>query len=116
VTGWTAGELAELGQASSLRLCVGQQPRPEVDLGMVLAGGELYVRAYRGPASRWFQAAREAGTGQIRAGSVTRDVLLVPDPGPADAIDAAYKAKYGSSSTLVARPHSRAATIRIDPA
>jgi hypothetical protein len=46
---------------------------------------------------------------------VTRDVLLVPAPGPAAAIDAAYRAKYGSS-TLVASPQARAATVRIDPA
>jgi hypothetical protein len=116
VTGWTPGELDELARASSLRLRAGQQPGPEVELGMVLAGGELYVRAYRGPQSAWFQAARDAGRGRIRAGSVARDVLLVPVPGSADAIDTAYEAKYGAGSTLVAGPQAQAATIRIDPA
>lgn len=115
MTRWNPDELAELARASSLRLRAGQQPGPEVDLGMVLVGGELYVRAYRGPRSRWFQAAREAGTGWISAGSLARDVLLIPDLGPADAIDDAYRVKYGDSS-LVASPPARAATVRIVPA
>jgi hypothetical protein len=54
---------------------------------MVVVRDELYVRAYRGPQSRWFQAAQEASRGRIRVGTIARDVLLVAAPGPADAID-----------------------------
>jgi hypothetical protein len=89
MTGWTPDELTALADASSLRLPVGDGPGQEAELGMVLVHGELYVRAYRGPESRWFQAAQETGRGRIRAGAIARDVLLVPAPGPADAIDAA---------------------------
>jgi hypothetical protein len=116
MTGWTPDELTALAGASSLRLTAGDGPGPEAKLGMVLVHGELYVRAYRGPESRWFQAAQETGRGRIRAGAIARDVLLVPALGPADAIDAAYHAKYGNSSTLVAGPQALAATLRIDPA
>jgi hypothetical protein len=116
MTGWTPDELTVLADASSLRLTAGDGPGPEVELGMVLVHGELYVRAYRGPESRWFQAARETGRGRIRAGAIARDVLLVPAPGPADSIDAAYHAKYGNSSTLVASPQAQAASLRINPA
>jgi len=116
MTGWTPDELTVLADASSLRLTAGDGPGREVELGMVLVHGELYVRAYRGPESRWFQAARETGRGRIRAGAIARDVLLVPAPGPADSIDAAYHAKYGNSSTLVASPQAQAASLRINPA
>ena len=116
MTGWTRDELTVLADASSLRLTAGDGPGPEVELGMVLVHGELYVRAYRGPESLWFQAAQETGRGRIRAGALARDVLLVPAPGPADAIGAAYRAKYGNTGTLVASPQALAATLRIDPA
>jgi hypothetical protein len=81
---------------------------------MVLVHDELYVRAYRGPQSRWFQAARESGQGRIRVGAIARDVLLVPAVGPVAAIDAAYQAKYGSSA-LVTSSQALAATLRIIP-
>jgi hypothetical protein len=35
---------------------------------MVTVDGQPYVRAYRGPSSRSFQAARDAGTGTITTG------------------------------------------------
>jgi hypothetical protein len=116
VTGWTPDELTVLARTGSLRLTAGDEPGPEVELGMVTVGGALYVRAYSGPRSRWFQAAQETSRGRIRTGTIARDVLLVPTPGPAGAIDAAYHAKYKNSSDLVAGPQARAATLRIDPA
>jgi hypothetical protein len=115
VTAWTPDELTLLADAGSLRLTAGHEPGPEVELGMVLVREELYVRAYRGPQSRWFQAAQETGRGRIRVGAIVRGVLLVPAAGPAGAVDVAYSDKYGSSS-LVVSPEARAATLRIDPA
>ena len=116
MTGWTSDELTVLAGAGSLRLTAGHEPGLEVELGMVLVSDELYVRAYRGPQSRWFQAAQESGRGRIRVGAMVRGVLLVPAAGPAGAVDAAYSDKYGSSSTLVVSPQARAVTLRIDPA
>jgi hypothetical protein len=105
-----------IASAGSLRLTAGHEPGPEVELGMVVVRDELYVRAYRGPQSRWFRTARETGRGRIRVGTIARGVLLAAAPGPADAIDAAYRGKYGSSSsTIVASPQARAGTVRIDP-
>jgi hypothetical protein len=67
-----------------------------METGMVVAGDELHVRAYRGGQSGWYRAAREHGDERIRAGAVHRNVLLQirAEIGPADAIDAAYQAKY----------------------
>jgi hypothetical protein len=115
MTSWTPDELGELNRAGSLRLTAGSPPGWETELGMVTVDGQLYVRAYRGPSSRWFQAAQDAGTGKITAGTLARAVRLIPDPGPVGTIDDAYRAKYGNGS-LVASPQARAATLRIDPA
>jgi hypothetical protein len=82
---------------------------------MVAVDGQLYVRAYRGPSSRWFQAAREAGTGTFTAGTRTRAVRLIPTPARP-----ALSTTPTRPSTGTAAPSSparaRAATLRIDPA
>ena len=116
MTDWTPAELAAITSADSLGLTVGHEPHPEVQLGMVLVQGELYVRAYQGPQSRWFKAARESRQGRIRVGVIARDVQLTPAAGPVAAIDAAYQAKYGNSSALIASTQAHAATLRITPA
>ncbi|MGR6974803.1 DUF2255 family protein [Streptomyces cynarae] len=77
---------------------------------MVLVSGELYVRAYRGVRSRWYQAAQKHSHGRIRVGAVTRDVLLATrDTMPDYEIDAAYRSKYGQAAgALVASPAAQA--------
>ena len=80
--------------------------------------GELYVRAYNGTASRWYQAALKQKAGQITAAGMTKDVTFAPASGELqDAIDSAYRAKYSSSPYL--RPmigdKARAATMHITP-
>ncbi|WP_037855319.1 DUF2255 family protein [Streptomyces sp. NRRL S-340] len=111
-------DLALLAAHDSLVLTAGDEDREGVETGMVLVRGALYVRAYRGVGSRWYQAAREHGRGRIRVGGITREVLLeTGDPGPAPEIDAAYRAAYGAAAaSLVVSPGARAATIRIAPA
>ncbi|MBW8798072.1 MAG: DUF2255 family protein [Streptomyces sp.] len=118
MTTWTPGDLALLTEAESLVLTAGDDGHLGVGIGMVLVDGELYVRAYRGVRSSWYQAARRHSHGQIRVGAVTRDVLLdTRDTRPASAIDAAYRNKYGQAAgALAVSPAAHAATIRIDPA
>ncbi|CAG6390696.1 DUF2255 family protein [Streptomyces cocklensis] len=115
---WTADDRDLLSTAGSLVLTAGSGDRPGVEVGMVVVDGGLYVRAYRGVRSRWYQAAREHGHGRIQLGSVTCDVLLATgDVEPAAGLDAAFRAKYGAAAeAFVTGPQARAATIRIDPA
>ncbi|MGK9169203.1 DUF2255 family protein [Inquilinus limosus] len=78
----------------------------------------LYVRAYNGPASRWYRAALRQKAGRIIAAGMTRDVAFAPVDGPIQGrIDDAYRAKYGGSPYLAAMigPRARAATVRIVP-
>ncbi|WP_344659488.1 DUF2255 family protein [Catenulispora subtropica] len=119
--GWNPDDLALLACRSSLVLTVGDEARNGVEIGMAVADGQLYVRAYRGPASRWYQAARTHPRGRIRLGDVTRDVVLhTGEPGPAERaerIDQAFIGKYGAvAAGLVAADAAREATIRITPA
>ena len=78
----------------------------------------LYVRAYNGQDSRWYQAAVRQKAGRIVAAGVTKEVAFEPVDGPVSGrIDAAYRAKYGGSPYLSAMigARARSATVRVVP-
>lgn len=84
----------------------------------VTVDGELYVRAYNGQDSSWYQAAVRERAGRIMTGGRTRDVDFEPVDGPInEPIDQAYRAKYADSSYLppMVSPSARSATVRITP-
>jgi hypothetical protein len=68
VTDWTPAELAAITCADSVGLTVGNQPHPEVELGMVLVHDELYVRATR------------AAPGHDYPGRVDLLAMIMPPP------------------------------------
>jgi hypothetical protein len=83
---------------------------------MVTVRGSLYVRAYRGTASGWFQATQTYGHGRVWLGAIERDVTFRPaSPALHDDIDTAYRAKYGHDAGLVASPTAQATTVEIRP-
>lgn len=82
----------------------------------VVVDGELYVRAYNGTRSRWYQAAMQQGSGRITAAGMTKEVSLEPVEGALhDRIDDAYREKYRDSRYLepMISPRSRAATVKV---
>ncbi len=84
----------------------------------VVAGNELYVRAYNGQKSSWYQAAMRQKAGRIKAGGITKEVTFERVDGPVnDLIDNAYKEKYRNSSYLAPMTGKRAssATVKIIP-
>jgi len=84
----------------------------------VAVGGALYVRAYHGPSSRWYQAALRQRAGRIVAAGITREVSFEPVDGPInDQIDDAYRAKYRGSPYLspMIGARARSATVKIMP-
>jgi hypothetical protein len=84
----------------------------------VVVDGALYVRAYNGQKSRWYQAALHRKTGRITAAGITKDVTFVPVDGAVlERIDDAYKAKYKSSGYLGAMigARARSATVNVVP-
>lgn len=85
----------------------------------VVVDDALYVRAYNGTRSRWYQAALRQKAGRISAAGTTQDVAFAPVDGAInDRIDEAYRTKYRGSPYLAPMigQRARAATVRISPA
>lgn len=119
MTPWNPSLRAALRDTFSLHLTAGPAgpDTPEVELGMVLADGELYVRPQQGTTSQWYRAAINHGTGRVRVAGETLAVRFEPaEPEVAPAVDAAYRGKYGSLASFAVGRAARAATLRISPA
>ena len=84
----------------------------------VAVEGALYVRAYNGIDSRWYQAAMRQRAGRITAAGLTVEVTFEAVMEAAnDRIDDAYRTKYKGSPYLNAMvgTRARAATIKVIP-
>src|SRR5438128_266139 len=84
----------------------------------VAVDGALYVRAYNGQNSGWYNAALRQKAGRVTAAGKTKEVAFEPVEGPINGrIDDAYRAKYGGSPYLGAMigARARAATVKIIP-
>lgn len=82
----------------------------------VVVDNTLYVRAYNGPSSRWYQAAMQQKQGRITADGITTDANFEPVNGSMnDRIGHAYRVKYKSSPYLqpMISERSRSATVMI---
>ena len=78
---------------------------------------ELYVRAYYGVKSRWYNSAKEQKAGKIEAAGMVKKVRfeVISDAKLNSKIDDAYRDKYSRSSYLnhMIGSTSKAATIKI---
>src|SRR3954468_22435750 len=84
----------------------------------VVVDDALYVRAYNGPNSRWYQAAVRQKAGRITVAGMTKEVTFEPVDGPInDRVDEAYRAKYKGSPYLSSMigTRARSATVKILP-
>lgn len=111
---WTTSELRDLATLHSLQLTAGGSD-DSVELGMVVVDGELFVRSFRGVASRWYRAAVESGDGRVICGGWTRGVTFAAADDEVAGIESAYASKYGGSAGLVGTAQARAATLQISP-
>ena len=78
----------------------------------------LYVRAYNGRKSRWYQAAVRQKAGRIIAADMTKEVAFESIDGPInDVIDEAYRKKYRGSPYLspMIGGRARSATVKVMP-
>jgi hypothetical protein len=121
---WPAQTLNAIASTDDLHIAPfrpdGATPGTLTWIWSVVVDGGLYVRAYNGTASRWHQAALAQQAGLIRAAGVDHEVTFEPvgeDDAVEDAIDSAYRAKYGDSAYLDAMVsrRARAATVLILP-
>jgi hypothetical protein len=122
MTSWTADELNRIGDAEELEIAPRRNDgslRDPVPIWVVRVGDDLYVRSWRGQQGRWFRAAHASRKGHITAGGVDSEVALV-DAGDSvnDAIDDAYRSKYGRYASYVppmVAQAAKATTLRLVP-
>lgn len=119
---WDKAELARIAAADDLHIAPlredGRTYGTPTWIWSVAVDGDLYVRAYNGRNSRWFNAARSQKAGRITAAGTTREVTFETVAGDInDRIDEAYRAKYRQSPYLdpMTGARARAATVRITP-
>lgn len=84
----------------------------------VAVGEELFVRAYNGQNSRWYQAAIRQKAGRITSAGITKEVIFEPvNDRSNDRIDNAYREKYTGSPYLSSMigARARSATVKVVP-
>jgi hypothetical protein len=119
---WQKDELRKISEADDLHISPFREDgvtygTPTWIWSVVVDDG-LYVRAYHGQKSRWYQAALRQKAGRIRAAGLTKEVAFEPVAAPLnDRIDEAYRAKYRTSSYLGSMicAQARGATIKVVP-
>ena len=123
MSGWTADELAKIGEADELHIS-SRRPdgslRPFVTIWGARLGDDLYVRSAHGHDNPWFQRALASGEGRVRAGGVERDIAFeVPGSDVDTDLSAAYHAKYDrygpSIVGTVVSPEAARSTLRLVP-
>jgi hypothetical protein len=121
MTTWPKDELRKIAEADDLHIS------PFRDDGVTfgtptwiwsVVADALYVRAYNGQNSRWYQAAMRQKAGQITTAGMKKEVTLEQVDGPInDRIDDAYRAKYRGSPYLspMIGARARSATVKVMP-
>jgi hypothetical protein len=117
---WSIDELQKIAKADDLHIAPfrddGETYGTPTWIWSVAVGDALYVRAYNGTGSRWYQAALRQKRGRIIAAGMTREVAFEPVSGSIS-IDEAYRSNYAASPYLkpMIGAQARAATVRILP-
>jgi len=84
----------------------------------VVVDDSVYVRAYYGTNSRWYQAALQQKAGRISVAGMTKEVTFEPINGQLnDLIDNAYREKYKGNAYLnsMISAQARSATVKVTP-
>ncbi|MFI4849463.1 MAG: DUF2255 family protein [Gimesia chilikensis] len=119
---WSPEELMAIARTDDLHIAVLHEDGASYGtltwIWSVVVEHNLYVRAYHGQNSRWYQSALREKVGKITAAGLTKEVTLEPVSGVInDLIDDAYRAKYGDSPYLAPMISAgpRSATVKITP-
>ena len=122
MTQWPREELRRIAETDDLHVSPfradGKTYGTPTWIWSVVVDDDLYVRAYNGTSSRWYQAALRQKAGRITAAGMTREVAFEPVDGPVnDLVDEAYRSKYRDSPYLTPMigARARSATVRIAP-
>jgi hypothetical protein len=110
---WPQSELQQIGETDDLHISPfrddGRTYGTPTWIWSVVLDDALYVRAYHGEQSRWYQAAVRQMAGRIRAAGMTKDVIFeAVDASMNRRVDDAYRRKYQSSPYLAPMIGTRA--------
>jgi hypothetical protein len=117
---WNEAELDRIARAGELRIAGRRKDgslRDLVIIWHVRIDDTLYVRSVNGPDAAWFRGARLRGEGRIESSGLSKDVIFTRDDTRDAEVDAAYRAKYGTGSSVRAITSAQATstTLRVDP-
>ena len=122
MTTWSKEELHKIAETDDLHISPfredGRTYGTPTWIWSVVVDDALYVRAYNGKKSRWYQAAVGEKAGRITSAGMTKEVTFEPLDGPInDLIDDAYRAKYKGSPYLspLIGARARSATVKVMP-
>jgi hypothetical protein len=122
MTAWAPDDLGRIAEADDLHIAPlredGVTYGTPTWIWSVAVDSDLYVRAYNGQSSRWYQAALRQKAGRIIAAGLTKTVAFELVEGAInDRIDEAYRAKYSGNPYLASMISARArsATVRVTP-
>lgn len=98
MTVWTREELIAMDSASELLISTRRPDgtlRTPIPIWHTTVDDALYIRSARGPQNGWFVRALRAGTGQVSAGGVTKDVTFeLAEPAVSDVLSETLHRKY----------------------
>ncbi|MET3849336.1 DUF2255 family protein [Paenibacillus sp. OAE614] len=119
---WSNEELSRIAESDDLHISPFREDGVTYGtptwIWSVVVGDSLYVRAYYGQNSRWYQAAVQQKAGRITVAGMTKEVAFEPVEGEiGDLIDNAYRAKYKGSAYLnsMISTRARSATVKVVP-
>lgn len=119
---WQKDELQKIAETDDLHISPfredGKTYGTPTWIWSVVVDDDLYVRAYNGQKSRWYQAVLHQKAGRVTAAGITKEVNFEPVDGPINTrIDDAYRAKYFGSPYLkpMIGARARAATVKVMP-
>ncbi|MEV7887081.1 DUF2255 family protein [Streptomyces sp. NPDC002817] len=120
---WTSQELDSVEHAEELQIASlrrGGEPGGRRTIWVVRVGDGIYVRSVDGPGSDWYRGTRVRQEGRVQAGGVTKDVTMIDAADDInDAVDAAYRAKYGHYAAYIVKaitsPEASSTTMRLEP-
>ncbi len=120
---WSKDELQKIAGSDDLHISPfredGKTYGTPTWIWSVVVDDAVYVRAYNGTQSSWYQAAIRQKAGRITAAGMTMEVAFEPVPqgGINDLIDDAYRTKYKGSPYLkpMIGARARSAAVKVVP-
>lgn len=116
---WTDDQLRILSEAAELQISasrVATAPRAWVPIWVVVHDRRVFVRTWYRRSTGWYGHAVAAGEAWIRvSGGPVRVRVTVEGEESVDAVDGAYRAKYGDGASSMVTPEAAASTLCLTP-